>query len=66
MQIDQFLQPFILAGVASLIVGSVGLGGQWRIQRFLAYSAISYFSFFNELKFEKGRCRNSILIGGST
>jgi hypothetical protein len=35
MQIDQFLQPFILAGVASLIVGSVGLGGQWRIQYFL-------------------------------
>jgi len=45
MQIDQFLQPFILAGVASLIVGSVGLGGQWRIQRFLAYSAISHLGF---------------------
>jgi NADH:ubiquinone oxidoreductase subunit 2 (subunit N) len=35
----------ILSGVASLIVGSVGLGGQWRIKRFLAYSAISHLGF---------------------
>jgi NADH:ubiquinone oxidoreductase subunit 2 (subunit N) len=49
MQIYHLLQPmemiFIFAGVASLIVGSVGLGSQWRIKRFLAYSAISHLGF---------------------
>jgi len=35
----------LVAGVASLIVGSIGLGGQWRIKRFLAYSAISHLGF---------------------
>nr|NP_150314.1 NADH dehydrogenase subunit 2 [Spizellomyces punctatus]AAK84243.1 NADH dehydrogenase subunit 2 [Spizellomyces punctatus] len=49
MQIYHLLQPmeliFILAGVASLIVGSIGLGSQWRIKRFLAYSAISHLGF---------------------
>ena len=49
MQIYHFLQPLeliiILAGLASLIVGSIGLSGQWRIKRFLAYSAISHLGF---------------------
>ena len=36
---------FIITGVLSLIVGSVGLSAQWRIKRFLAYSAISHLGF---------------------
>jgi NADH-quinone oxidoreductase subunit N len=36
---------FIIAGILSLIVGSVGLGAQWRMKRFLAYSAISHLGF---------------------
>lgn len=35
----------IIAGLLSLIVGSVGLGAQWRMKRFLAYSAISHLGF---------------------
>jgi NADH-quinone oxidoreductase subunit N len=37
--------PFTLIGAISLVVGSVGLVGQWRIKRFLAYSAISNLGF---------------------
>jgi NADH-quinone oxidoreductase subunit N len=36
---------FLLSGILSLIVGSLGLGAQWRIKRFLAYSAISHLGF---------------------
>jgi NADH-quinone oxidoreductase subunit N len=36
---------FLLSGLFSLIVGSLGLGAQWRIKRFLAYSAISHLGF---------------------
>lgn len=36
---------FLLSGLLSLIVGSLGLSAQWRIKRFLAYSAISHLGF---------------------
>jgi NADH-ubiquinone oxidoreductase chain 2 len=36
---------FILVGIISLLVGSIGLGTQFRIKRFLAYSAISHLGF---------------------
>lgn len=36
---------FIVTGSLSLIVGSIGLCGQWRIKRFIAYSAISHLGF---------------------
>jgi len=32
---------FIVFGFVSLLVGSLGLGSQWKIKRFLAYSSIS-------------------------
>jgi len=28
-----------------MIVGSIGLGSQWRIKRFLAYSSLSHLGF---------------------
>lgn len=40
------LEPLLLlAGSLSMIIGSIGLGGQYRIKRFLAYSAISHLGF---------------------
>jgi NADH:ubiquinone oxidoreductase subunit 2 (subunit N) len=49
MQIYHLLEPvsflFILAGISSMIVGSVGKGAQYRIKRFLAYSSISHLGF---------------------
>lgn len=35
-------QAFILIGSLSVIIGSVGLGSQFKIRRFLAYSTISH------------------------
>ncbi len=35
----------ILAGVASMIVGSIGLGSQFKTKRFLTYSSISHLGF---------------------
>ena len=35
----------ILSGVASMIVGSIGLGSQFKIKRFIAYSSISHLGF---------------------
>ena len=32
---------FVIFGFVSLLVGSLGLGSQWKIKRFLAYSSIS-------------------------
>jgi len=40
------LEPFLLlTGGLSMIIGSLGLGSQYRIKRFLAYSAISHLGF---------------------
>lgn len=35
----------LLFGSFSLIIGSIGLGSQWKIKRFLAYSSISHIGF---------------------
>ena len=35
----------IFAGIGSLIVGSIGLGSQFKIKRFLSYSSISHLGF---------------------
>nr|QCQ69095.1 NADH dehydrogenase subunit 2 [Powellomyces hirtus] len=35
----------ILAGIASMLVGSIGLGSQFKIKRFLTYSSISHLGF---------------------
>jgi len=34
-----------MIGACSLLSGAVGLGGQWRIRRIIAYSAISHTGF---------------------
>ncbi len=41
-QIDTF---WFIIGSLSLIIGSIGLGSQWKIKRFIAYSAISHLGF---------------------
>ncbi len=35
----------LFAGIASMIVGSIGLGSQYKIKRFLTYSSISHLGF---------------------
>ena len=35
---------YIIA-IISIIIGSIGLGSQWRIKRFITYSAISHLGF---------------------
>lgn len=49
IQIYHLLQPaellFIFSGICSILVGSIGLGAQIRIKRFLAYSSISHLGF---------------------
>lgn len=35
----------IMAGIASMIVGSIGLGSQFKIKRFITYSSISHLGF---------------------
>lgn len=34
-----------IIGITSLIIGSIGLSAQWKIKRFIAYSAISHVGF---------------------
>lgn len=36
---------WIQIGIISLIIGSIGLGEQWKVFRFIAYSAISHLGF---------------------
>lgn len=36
---------FIILGCQSQLIGSIGLGSQWRIKRFLAFSAIAHVGF---------------------
>lgn len=45
---NQFIEiSFIwyIIGILSLIIGSFGLNGQWKIKRFIAYSSISHIGF---------------------
>nr|YP_009659062.1 NADH dehydrogenase subunit 2 [Chytriomyces confervae]QCQ69060.1 NADH dehydrogenase subunit 2 [Chytriomyces confervae] len=36
---------FLLFGVSSMVIGSIGLSSQWRMRRFLAYSSIANLGF---------------------
>lgn len=42
---DYLKDVWLLSGILSIIIGSLGLASQWRILRFLAYSAISHIGF---------------------
>jgi NADH-quinone oxidoreductase subunit N len=34
-----------VVAILSIIIGSIGLGSQWRIKRFITYSAIAHLGF---------------------
>lgn len=40
-----FSEFYYVVGIISVIIGSIALGSQWKIKRFLAYSAISHIGF---------------------
>lgn len=56
---------YYVVGIISVIIGSIALGSQWKIKRFLAYSAISHIGFLQLAYLSQNGVSPSDFVGGA-